>query len=264
MQADISIQTLRACLGGPCPCQLAIEGRNSPVGILRDLAEDLSFRGTVICELDTPLLERWRWNDCGRFRDYHPRSRLEYLETLAHAWIGSKTAAVGPGCTLRSMLVRLFDAAAAPRPERVAMSFARQWEWDFDSVQDLHAFRRRAAERYRERYQLASKIAPFDSLIDEIKEVDDLVGRIKARGGNVAFVRLPSGGEHWKIEEEYHQRAATWDRFASATHATCLHFRDVPEMCAFSPPDESHLDFRDAPRFTQVLLQELRRRGVLR
>jgi hypothetical protein len=68
----------------------------------------------------------------------------------------------------------------------------------------------------------------------------------------------------YKLDEKRYPKSKYWDQFAKMTNAVTIHFKDVPELSNFDCPDASHLDFRDAPRFTISLGNELRRLGVIR
>ena len=59
------------------------------------------------------------------------------------------------------------------------------------------------------------------------------------------------------------QTSGYWQYLADTTSATTIHFLDVLGMADFDLPDTSHLDYRDAPAFTSILLEELMRAGVL-
>jgi hypothetical protein len=74
------------------------------------------------------------------------------------------------------------------------------------------------------------------------------------------FLRAPSTGERWRLEERFHPKK-NWDLFAASTSAICIHFRDVSGIADLKCPDESHLDFRDSPVFTRAVLIELKARG---
>lgn len=50
---------------------------------------------------------------------------------------------------------------------------------------------------------------------------------------------------------------------AAYTSAETIHFKGVPGMDRFELPKTSHFDYRDAPVFTNLLLDELERRGIL-
>jgi hypothetical protein len=261
MQSDVSIATMESCLPGHLVVQLAVEGPSSSVGIFEGLANDPSFCGVVICELETPLLERSRWSDLHSYWAYDPPSLPRYWDGIARNWIGDKLVAMQPAFTLRSCFARLAGDLSVPGRGHVSMRFSRETQLDFGRLSDREDYRRRAAEQFRARYE-GNPIARFESVQQEIKSVDDLARGLESRGGRAVFIRMPSFGDHWRIEEEFHPKA-NWDRFASMTQATCIHFRDVAEMRGLNSPDESHLDFRDAPRFTRALVRELRLRGVV-
>jgi len=76
------------------------------------------------------------------------------------------------------------------------------------------------------------------------------------------FVRLPSTGAVWELEQTYFPREFYWDVLVQNTPADTLHFRDVPEMAVLPCPDGSHLDARQAEAFTRVLVRELAALGV--
>ena len=68
----------------------------------------------------------------------------------------------------------------------------------------------------------------------------------------------------YELDERRYPKSKYLDQFAKMTNAVTIHFKDVPELSNFDCPDASHLDFRDAPRFTISLGNELRRLGVIR
>jgi hypothetical protein len=94
-------------------------------------------------------------------------------------------------------------------------------------------------------------------------ETAPLVESIQKRGGKVIFARFPTSGEHRVLDERYYPRREYWDRFAARTPALAIHFDDVPALSRFELPDTSHLDSRDTPAFTEALIEELARRGVI-
>jgi len=93
--------------------------------------------------------------------------------------------------------------------------------------------------------------------------VELMVQRIRQRGGQVVFVRYPTTGEHYEMDVKAYPKKLYWDHFASKTSAVTIHFADVPSLRGFDCPDTAHLDYRDAPRFTLALAEELERRAVI-
>ena len=77
--------------------------------------------------------------------------------------------------------------------------------------------------------------------------------RIRARGGQVIFVRMPTSEPLWTRQARAYPRADYWDRFAAASGSPTIHFADYPSLSCFECPDYSHLDASDAPAFSHAL-----------
>ncbi len=263
IRADISLRTMRECLPDYRIVQLGLNGADSCVGLLSDLALDEAFRGVVVCELDTPLLQRLRWEAHSSFFNYRPPSRLAHFEALADAWMGGYFVVRDFPFRLRAVLQRLVSPHIDEEPGRPCQTFRRESQYDFARVRDLNRFRRRDFDAHRRRYEQA-EFRPWRDLAGkDTLDVDALVRRVQKRGGRVVFLRAPSTGEHWQLEKRFHPKSENWDRFAQLTGGLCIHFQDLPDMRTFNCPDGSHLDVRDAPRFTRAFVRELIRRGAL-
>src|SRR5262249_52947108 len=144
----------------------------------------------------------------------------------------------------------------------VRTSFRRSAEWRLSDPHEAERLRQNTTERYRRHYKY-HRLPTWPSLASEIREINSNVLALRARGGDVVFLRVPSCGERWQLEERYHPKAQNWDHFAAASTALCIHFKDLSSMSALRCPDDSHLDAREAPRFTHVLLDELARHRLL-
>lgn len=261
MEADVSLETLNRCFPSHQVIQLAVQGANSPLGILAELVNDDGFSGTVICEMETPFLESYRWNDLRSLRSFRPANGAAEMDVVLRDFLDDRVVFTKGAFTIRSLCHGLIDGTVDKPFEGIRMRLSRQTEWDFGGRPDSQRIRKKAVADFRSKYE-ANAVAPFETLVPQINVINRLTNALAARGGRIVFLRLPSYGEHWRIEEGHHPKI-NWDRFASMAQATCIHFRDVPPMCTFDPPDESHLDYRDAPRFTHALVSELRRRGAV-
>jgi hypothetical protein len=73
----------------------------------------------------------------------------------------------------------------------------------------------------------------------------------------VIFVRFPTSGVLWELEEQRYPRKDYWDVFAAESRAATVHFKDYPALARFQCPDGSHLDYRDAVPFTKALAEIL-------
>jgi hypothetical protein len=95
-----------------------------------------------------------------------------------------------------------------------------------------------------------------------IEESRRAVEKIRARGGDVVFIRAPSAGGVYERELTNLPRAETWDRLLAETGAFGIHFEDFPEMQGLDVPEWSHLSAESATRFTRAYVSVLRERHV--
>ena len=95
-----------------------------------------------------------------------------------------------------------------------------------------------------------------------IEESRQAVAKIRARGGEVVFVRAPSAGKVHERESQQVPRDQTWDRLLRETGAFGIHFEDYPEMRDLEVPEWSHLSRDSATRFTRAYVGVLRERYV--
>ena len=117
---------------------------------------------------------------------------------------------------------------------------------------DISEHRRKREELTRTGYNGGQ--FSFPVFWEGIQKLEDLVTKIQTRGGKVIFVRFPTSGNCWQMDEEYLPKAKYWDVFAAHTRARTIHFKDYPSLSAFECPDCSHLDYRDAILFTKALV----------
>jgi hypothetical protein len=111
---------------------------------------------------------------------------------------------------------------------------------------------------------LARDRAPPDAetLTRTMAESREAVEKIRARGGDVVFVRAPSAGGVYERESRQVPRDKTWNRLLRETGAFGIHFEDYPEMQGLEVPEWSHLSAASATRFTRAYVGVLRERYV--
>jgi hypothetical protein len=103
---------------------------------------------------------------------------------------------------------------------------------------------------------------PPESVARAIAESRQAVEAIRARGGEVVFIRAPSAGLYYENELHFAPRARSWDRLLAETGAFGIHFEDYPEMQNLEVPEWSHLSRDSATRFTRAYVGVLRERYV--
>ena len=97
---------------------------------------------------------------------------------------------------------------------------------------------------------------PLDSVMLSVKND---VNKIKARGGEVIFIRTPSSGLYLIGEQHGFPRAAYWDRLLKETRCKGIYFKDYPAIANFNCPEFSHLKPADAKIYTTNLINILKK-----
>jgi hypothetical protein len=96
----------------------------------------------------------------------------------------------------------------------------------------------------------------LDSLFTSLKSNCD---KIKARGGQIIFVRTPSSGPGRITEKIEFPREKYWDRLLFFTKCEGIHFEDYPAIAHFECPEWSHLSQPQAIVFTKKLIEILQK-----
>lgn len=84
------------------------------------------------------------------------------------------------------------------------------------------------------------------------------VKKIRARGGNVIFVRYPSSGPVRELESQLTPRNRYWDRLIAEAAIPGIHFEDYDTLKDFKCPEGGHLSRADRYEFTARLIPLLK------
>jgi hypothetical protein len=87
------------------------------------------------------------------------------------------------------------------------------------------------------------------------------VDKIKARGGDIIFVRTPSSGPFLMGENMGFPREKYWERILATTKVPGIHFKDYPSIANLHCPELSHLNQKDAVYFTKEFIKILEEKG---
>ena len=264
---DLDIPTWES-LTGDKAVQLACVG-STPLPILHDLANDESFRGKLVVDVTEGLFFSTNPGNADR-----PATAMKYRDEITPAQRASFIINRPMESTFVFLdkdhysLNAMLDALEIPSRPGVFMApvFARDFGLvHFDRQEYLaDAFLNDTAQINKQRWiwaffgSLNKKPpisgAPLDSMLQTIKVSTD---KIKARGGNVLFVRTPSSGPFLEKELELFPREKYWDRILQETGCPGVHFMDVPGMESYQCPEFSHLSPTDAIDFTRRFIDEL-------
>ncbi len=254
---------------GVRPIQLSLEG-TSPRIFLTDLANDEAFHGTVIVGLMAPLffttdgglraeVLKYRREESPSQRWDHQLSLfLERYFAFTDEQTRPKRQMTHAPLPLRDGMNPLFD----PRKLEVMTADRNTEMWS--RVVNDEVFR----EEARAQWEIALKLfapppnpdgsppAPMpDVVIDGvIAEVQADIKKIRARGGDVAFARMPYGGAFTPAEDFGFPRERFWDRLLAKTETVGVTWHDHEELQGYELPEWSHLSASEAERFTRAFV----------
>ena len=124
----------------------------------------------------------------------------------------------------------------------------------------LEAVREARIEREQEFQREATPLSET-KFLQRVRHIDRMVKKIRKNGGDAIFVRFPSAGSVRAMEQDSWPRQKYWDVLAERVDALFVHYEDYPALQGYRLPDESHLSFDEAVRFTRNLTRILIRKG---
>jgi hypothetical protein len=229
--------------------------------MLTDFAADPEFKGLLVVGV-TPDIFFGDWLGIPEFagvldywKEQSPSERFGHQVGLN---LSRGLAFLDSAYTL-TMLINRVDLPNRGDIRRPYLDVWKLWETDEDR-QTFLWWRVKEDERLREHARLVW--GPFDGKpMDEAaitracRQAADAVKKIRARGGEVVFVRSPSAGVYYESELRSAPRAKTWDRLLRETGAYGIHFEDHAEMQGLEVPEWSHLSRDSATRFTRAYVE---------
>ncbi len=250
-------------LTGKRPVQLALGGMSGQV-FLADLAGNSDFAGLVVIDI-TPeqffregpgnpefegVLDNWA--------SQGPAERFGHQIGLL---LSRYLAFLDDQYTLATFIEQL----DIPNRDKVEGPYLRVWKLSetYDDRQTVLWRQIETNERLRGHairvWLSRDRPPPGEDLIARIcADVRESVAKIRARGGDVAFIRPPSSGGYYEREQLKVPRHTSWDRLLRETGTFGIHFEDYPDMRNLVLPEMSHLSRESATRFTRVYVGLLR------
>ena len=249
-------------LTGRRPIQLALAGTN-PRPYLTDFAADPEFKGLLVVGV-TPDIFFGDWLGIPLFaglldywKEQSPSERFGHQVGLV---LSRRLAFLDSSYTLTALIdqVNLRNRGEIRRPY---LDVWKLWETGDDRQTFLWD---QIVENERLREHARVVWGPFDGkpmeaagIARACKEAADAVKKIRARGGEVVFIRSPSAGLYYEHEQHAAPRAKTWDRLLRESGAFGIYFDDYPEMRGLEVPEWSHLSRESAERFTRAYVAVL-------
>ena len=251
------------------PVQLAMEG-TCPRPVLTDLANDPNFKGKLVIDVTEglffnmapPFMETANEN-IKYYYDQTPAQRTSFelnkiLESQlvfldkdflsTNARLDALQLKSRPGVFMMPTFPMNFRRNTFDRQAYMTDSFVAN-DAERNQVKGVWAFFAKMA-------MSAPPMPPaaFEAIFKSVKAD---IAKIKARGGEVVFVRTPSSGAYLQGESMGFPREKFWDRLLAETKCPGIHFADYPAIAHFECPEFSHLKMSDAKLFTQTFYQLL-------
>lgn len=251
-------------LAGERPIQLAIEG-TSAVPVLEDLAADPNFSGHLLVGVAPDLFFSGFAYRGKVVPFYHKESPSQRLGNwLSMHLLEPYLAFDDPDFALATVVKRqawpLRPGVKENTPVRkLRVSDADRNTHMWNKVETDAAYRALVRSIWAERFAAPpppdmNSPPKLQKLVDkQIQRAVDAIAKLRARGVQVLFVRLPSMGPYLAFENKVFPRAQTWDVLLKRTGAPGIHFQDYPELQGYDQPEWSHLSAADAQRFTAAL-----------
>ena len=249
---------------GRRPIQLALAGTN-PRPFMTDIANDPDFKGLLVVDV-TPDIFFIDWLGIPTFagvldywKDQSPSERFGHQVGL---FLSRRLAFLDGDYALMTLInqVNIPNRGEIVRPY---LDVWKVWQTTDDRQTSLWTGIEHN-ERLREHARLAwgpfdGKALDPDAITRACKEAAEAVRKIRARGGEVVFIRPPSAGLYYEHEQHAAPRAKTWDRLLKETGAFGIYFDDYPEMRGLDVPEWSHVSKASSMKFTRAYVTVLAR-----
>ncbi|MFN9373524.1 MAG: hypothetical protein ACK6D3_16710 [Planctomycetaceae bacterium] len=239
------------------PYQLAVAG-SLCLPVLRHLVDETGFAGLILYDVHPGSI-------CGTPFFGTPLAQAEYLQQAQQlsavsdldvelrTRLDQLLVSRRSDLTIKSVLVHLLEKKALPICTRWVQADRRM-------LADYSTFVSVEPE-----VESATRLPSSQEVFEErFQELARLVDKLRARGGEIFFVRMPSSGQKLEREERLFPRELEWDQIVRRLDAAAFHFADDERTAGLKVPDQGHLDYRDSTRFTEVLAEKMRASQRLR
>ena len=249
----LNAHSLQRAVGGRHFVQLAILG-NGAMPVLADLANDPGFVGSVICEYNpaqwAAIAPESKIPDALAYT--RPQINGAYLET----WLGEhfREQFSFYSYNLFTELPRIVQGKPIADPEQPDRSVVFHDLGPKINEVLLEGWLRGTDES-------AARIKGADSA-RTLQQVHLFVEKIRARGGDVAFLRMPVDGRLRVHEDEMFPETRHHIEGLRGDGMLAIDFADMGGH--FFCPDGSHLNTPEAERFSSLIAAELIGRGFFK
>lgn len=251
---------------GARPLQLAIAG-TGPALMLQGIVDDTDFDGLVLVGVTPFLFNRLDEGFFGSdaLRWYEGVSPSEYTGYKIHSFLSRYLGFLDDGFKLFELIDHYSDFSD------------REGAWDLNAGEWKLGYH--YAERQTDMWPPVEVKGSFDNdqilafwmlglgrdpeppekmqeMADEAVELfAPLVEKLRARGGDVVFIRMPSDGKYLEHDLATNYRELTWDPMAEGFGAVSINTMDYPELSSdLEIPEWSHLSRQSQDDFSRRIV----------
>lgn len=270
---DLDIPTWEQ-LTGKEAIQLAMTGSN-PRPVLEDLANDEKFKGNLVVDVtefiffsDAPFYAKKPSDHINYFKDRTPaqRASFEINHFLESVFVFFDKDQLSINAKLNALKIKNREGVIPPLVfplefERTNLNEQAKMTTTFVTDTSIN-------NKVSNIWHMLMSGPPPPPMPDSIllsicTIVKNNVEKIKARGGNVVFIRTPSSGAVFEGEKIGLPREIFWNRLLKETNCKGYYFADDPVLANMICPEESHLSPQDAIVYTQQLITQLNETNIL-
>src|SRR4051812_37722660 len=269
---DLDIPTWQN-LTGDHAIQLANVG-SSPRPLLDDLAADTNFKGKLVIDVteflfftQAPYVNKTPEENLTYYKKETPAQKFSFA--VNHALESKLVLIDKEEYSLNALLAStkipnrpgVYEFPDFPA-EFTPVTFDRQSYMTDELVHNPNKLKQ-VTDVWAMFGKMAAQAPPItagavDTIIASVKVACD---KIKARGGQVIFVRTPSSGPLRAMEKMAFPREKFWNKLLAVTGCEGIFFEDYREMAHFQCPEFSHLSVPQAVSFTKSLINVLQEKG---
>lgn len=249
-------------LTGIRPVQLALAGTNARP-FLEELSHDPHFKGLAIVGISENSYFRLDGGlNANALDRYHFESPAQRASFVIYRWLSRVFGFMDAEYRL-SVLVRRLDHGM--RPHAANDPYDEPWKLSYNGEdRNTSMWPRIVTEPYLLGHMRAfwargygAPPVPDDIIQMTLKLTRDSVDRIRARGGDVIFLRPPSTGPYRIAENRKVPRAHVWDALLAAANVKGLRADDDPVENGLFLPEFSHLTRECARVYTDSYVRRL-------
>ena len=248
------------------PVQLATVGTNSSF-LLEDLAADPDFTGVALVGISEVSYFRPKAQGAGyaaRSLDYFGREspsqrfghRIQLALSHVFAFIDGNHR-LSELATMWPYVPRRYVRNAYDNPWKVFETLERRQTWMWPEIWENPW---RLAQARRAWNDFKGEPVTDEVIVETIARSKAAIDSIRARGGEVVYLRPPSMDPLLTNERLRAPREKVWDRLLRETGTVGLYYADDPTLVAMDLPEFSHLSPICARHYTWAYAKALRER----